>query len=233
MGRFGGIFTLLMCLLGGCTSSTGISQNFLSSQAVPDSVLGIPERSASITVANAIYGLEGAFRQSSSSYPCDIAEFKARKAEREAARVFDVFPQEKFEEALREVNAFRRANGLKPLRMNTELAVIAEDHLRDLAGHDLVSHDGSDGSTLGTRLRRGGYLARIAAENLSGGHDTYHEAVHAWIDSPNHRKNLLLEDVTQIGMAAIYEDNTRYGTFWAMVLAKPLDDKDMRVARWR
>ena len=44
------------------------------------------------------------------------------------------------------INAYRKENGLKPLRLNAALTEAAKNHSRDLAKWDRISHFGSDGS---------------------------------------------------------------------------------------
>jgi uncharacterized protein YkwD len=76
---------------------------------------------------------------------------------------------------------------------------------------------------LGTRIKRSGYNARVAVENISGGYDTLSEAFSGWRESPPHRENMLKPGVTKMGIAAVYAPNSRYKVFWAMILAAPDD----------
>lgn len=58
------------------------------------------------------------------------------------------------------INAYRAQKGLKPLRLNTQLASAAIKHSEDLAKSDRISHYGSDGSDAWERVRKTGYGAR-------------------------------------------------------------------------
>ena len=124
--------------------------------------------------------------------------------------------------ALDLVNAYRKSKGLKPLTLDTRLTDTAKGHSRDLAKWDRISHYGSDGSNPWDRVKRAGYNARLAAENVGTGQATIDEAFKGWQESPGHNKNLLLPDATQLGIALVQDPKTEFKTFWTMVLATPL-----------
>ena len=90
------------------------------------------------------------------------------------------------------INAYRKEKGLKPLKLNTALTEAAKAHSRDLAKWDRISHYGSDGSNPWDRVKRAGYNAKVAAENVGTGQATIDEVMKGWQASPGHNKNLLL-----------------------------------------
>lgn len=120
------------------------------------------------------------------------------------------------------INAYRRQNGLRPLRLNATLTDAAKAHSRDLAKWDRISHFGSDGSNPWDRVKRAGFNARLAAENVGTGQATFAEVLKGWKDSPGHNKNLLLTDATHMGIALEHDGRTEFKTFWTLVLATPL-----------
>jgi uncharacterized protein YkwD len=120
------------------------------------------------------------------------------------------------------VNAYRKQNGLKPLQLNANLTEAAKAHSRDLAKWDRISHFGSDGSNPWDRVKRSGYNARLAAENVGTGQVSFEEVLKGWKDSPGHNKNLLLADATHMGIALVHEQKTEFKTFWTLVLGAPL-----------
>ena len=71
------------------------------------------------------------------------------------------------------------------------------------------------------RLRAVDYAHEMAAENLAAGPAVAGQVVALWLESPGHRHNLLLEDVTTIGVgyarAASPEDRFRH--YWVLILA--------------
>jgi uncharacterized protein YkwD len=116
------------------------------------------------------------------------------------------------------INDYRRRNGLKPLTIDAKLTEAAEAHSRDLAKWDRISHYGSDGSNPWDRVRRTGYKASLAAENVGTGQVTLEEVFKGWRKSPGHNKNLLLKDAQHMGIALVYDAKTEFKTFWTLVL---------------
>lgn len=120
------------------------------------------------------------------------------------------------------INGYRKQNGLKPLQINAALTAAAKAHSRDLAKWDRISHFGSDGSNPWDRVKRSGYNARLAAENVGTGQVSFEEVLKGWKDSPGHNKNLLLSDAEQMGIALVHEPKTEFKTFWTLVLGSSL-----------
>lgn len=120
------------------------------------------------------------------------------------------------------INAYRKQKGLKPVRLDPALTAAAKEHARDLAKWDRISHFGSDGSNPWDRVKRSGYQARLAAENVGTGQIDFEEVLRGWQQSPGHNKNLLLPDAQHIGIALVTEPKTEFKTFWALVLASPM-----------
>jgi uncharacterized protein YkwD len=167
---------------------------------------------------------------------------RAASANQKIAKVDDKAPQGSFERApqgalgdrdysatrldsdkARElINAYRKEKGLKPLKLNAELSDAAKAHSRDLAKWDRISHYGSDGSNPWDRIKRTGYNARVAAENVGTGQINIEEVVKGWKDSPGHNKNLLLSDAEHMGIALVQDPKTEFKTFWTLVVGSPL-----------
>jgi len=120
------------------------------------------------------------------------------------------------------VNAYRREKGLRPLKLQPALTEAARAHARDLAKWDRISHFGSDGSNPWDRVKRAGYSARLAAENVGTGQVTIEEVINGWKASPGHNKNLLLPEAEHMGIALIQDARTEFKTFWTLVIASPL-----------
>jgi len=120
------------------------------------------------------------------------------------------------------INAYRREKGLKPLTLNPQLSEAAKAHSRDLAKWDRISHYGSDGSNPWDRVKRAGYPAKVAAENVGTGQIDFAEVLRGWKDSPGHNKNLLLADVEHMGIALVQDPRTEFKTFWTLVVGASL-----------
>ncbi|MEE9347700.1 MAG: CAP domain-containing protein [Robiginitomaculum sp.] len=124
-------------------------------------------------------------------------------------------------QALSELNVYRAQYGLSPLSLDDKLMAASQAHSDDISQTGAAGHAGSDGKFHDTRLKRAGYAFSITAENVATGQESWEEAFQAWKDSPGHNKNLLMPDVTQLGIALTYEPSTKYLTYWTMVLAAP------------
>jgi uncharacterized protein YkwD len=116
------------------------------------------------------------------------------------------------------INQYRKDKGLKPLRLSAELTEAAKAHARDLAKWDRISHYGSDGSNPWDRVKRTGYKARLAAENVGTGQTDFKEVLRGWKASKGHNKNLLLSDAEQMGLALVNDPKTEFKSFWTLVL---------------
>lgn len=120
------------------------------------------------------------------------------------------------------INQYRKDNGLKPLKLNAELTAAAKAHSRDLAKWDRISHYGSDGSNPWDRVKRSGYKARLAAENVGTGQVTFDEVLKGWKNSAGHNKNLLLSDAEHMGLALVHEPKTEFKSFWTLVVGSSM-----------
>lgn len=133
-------------------------------------------------------------------------------------------PQEvDFDQALEDLNNYRVSKGLTPLIYSEKLNRASEVHATDLAQAGIISHTGTDGSGHGDRVQRQGYYFSIAGENVATGQMSWDDVFLAWKKSPGHNENLLRDDVTEFGLALVYEPRTTYSTYWAMIVADPLD----------
>ena len=139
-----------------------------------------------------------------------------------------VFPQVPPEDlnleiALSDLNRYRAQYGLKPVRLDSRLIEASRIHAHDLSRAGIISHTGTDGSNHGDRALRVGYNYTIAGENVATGQKSWDAVFQAWKDSPGHNKNLLQPDVSEFGIALVYEPKTTYSTYWSMLVAEPMN----------
>ncbi|WP_298912228.1 CAP domain-containing protein [uncultured Algimonas sp.] len=125
--------------------------------------------------------------------------------------------------AVGDLNAYRASHGLKPVTIEPKLIEASRIHADDLSKAGIISHNGTDGSTHGDRAHRVGYNFLIAGENVATGQKSWDQVFEAWKKSPGHNENLLRPDVSEFGIALVYEPRTTYSTYWAMLVAEPLD----------
>lgn len=133
------------------------------------------------------------------------------------------------ESVLSAVNAARAKAGCGPLRMNSKLTAAAKSHARAMAEQNFFAHAGKDGSRLPGRIARQGYDYQSAAENIAAGQDSPREVVKDWLQSSGHRKNILDCQMTETGIAVVYQADDRpiggssypLRYYWVQVFADP------------
>jgi Cysteine-rich secretory protein family len=121
-----------------------------------------------------------------------------------------------------QISEFRLKHGEIRVTRDPTLDRIAADQARAMAAKDDLSHE-----VLGSFTRRvAPSLAGRAAENIAYGYDSFDKTLGQWINSPEHRKNLLLHNATKVGIASA-RDASGKRTYWAMEIAgdyeKPKD----------
>ena len=106
---------------------------------------------------------------------------------------------------IKQVNDERTRRGLKALKFSPRLAVVARGHSYDMAIRHYRNHNSPEGSTPADRIRGVGVECSAVAENIYV--DDYHKlesigerALKGWLDSPEHRANLLSADFVETGI---------------------------------
>jgi uncharacterized protein YkwD len=110
-----------------------------------------------------------------------------------------------------DINAFRRAHRLAPLKLNVRLTAAARAHTVQMAKDGYFSHDSADGSSFWRRIQAfyasSPWTYWSVGENLlwSSPTVTPARALQMWLASPEHRKNLMNPAWREIGVAAVHE----------------------------
>lgn len=97
-------------------------------------------------------------------------------------------------------NEQRIKNGLPPLDVSPLLTEAAQDKADDMAANSYYAHVSPDGKTPLYWLDHVGYHYLNAGENLVIDRTTSEQAVDAWMNSPDHRENILRPQFTEIGI---------------------------------
>ncbi len=111
---------------------------------------------------------------------------------------------------LAQVNTLRRAHGLVALRPSAKLALAAGQHSGEMAARGYFSHSSADGSHFDRRIARyypmGGRSYWSVGENLlwSSPDVDAPGALQMWMNSPEHRANLLTARWREIGLSAVH-----------------------------
>lgn len=97
------------------------------------------------------------------------------------------------------INEERAKHGLEGLSIDAALMRVAQNYANELASRNKLSHRGKNGSNLSDRVHAEGYNACYLSENLSKGAPTSAIAVASWMTSAGHRRNILSNQVGEIG----------------------------------
>lgn len=114
---------------------------------------------------------------------------------------------------LQELNAIREEHGLSPLRINARLTAAAEQHTREMGSDGYFEHRSYDGTAFWKRIDRWygskGFDYWAVGENLlwSSPDVRPSAALRLWMNSPEHRANILTARWQEIGIAAVHVDN--------------------------
>jgi uncharacterized protein YkwD len=106
------------------------------------------------------------------------------------------------------INDERITHGERPLQPNADLEACAQEHSESMANDDYFSHEGPDGSTPLSRMQAAGYIysSNIGyeiGENIAWGTlwlATPKSIVESWMQSPEHRANILDSDYRETGI---------------------------------
>ncbi len=124
------------------------------------------------------------------------------------------------EAAARLISQYRVDHGLKPLRLDPTLMKLAAEHAQRMASMDRMSHTLPGEGSFAERIARGGFQASMAAENVAAGQKSLAEVFSAWRKSPGHNANMLLPNVSLMGIAVAVQPGGRYHTYWSLELGE-------------
>jgi uncharacterized protein YkwD len=111
---------------------------------------------------------------------------------------------------LTQINTVRREHGLVALRLNGRLEVAAAQHSQDMGSRGYFKHESADGSAFWKRVQRyygsRGYRYWSVGENLlwSSPNVDGPGALKLWMESPEHRANLLTARWREVGLSAVH-----------------------------
>src|SRR5262249_8809577 len=122
------------------------------------------------------------------------------------------------------ISRYRREHGLSAVKTDPQLTAIAERQAKAMAASGIMDH--SVAGSFASRIS-GAHMG-MAAENIAAGTSTWAETFRAWQNSPGHNANLLQSKADSVGVAVARNEQTRYKTFWAMVIAEKSPKKKGR-----
>lgn len=112
---------------------------------------------------------------------------------------------------LEATNSQRAKDGDMGLSLNTKLSQAAQAKAQDMASQDYWAHSSPDGRKPWYFIKQSGYRYSKAAENLAYGFNNSQSIVIGWMNSPEHRSNLLDDNLRDVGFGIInipdYQDS--------------------------
>jgi uncharacterized protein YkwD len=113
------------------------------------------------------------------------------------------------------LSRYRREHGMSTVKTDPELTAIAERQAKAMAASGIMDHSVAGPFT----SRISGVRMGEASENIAAGTKTWGDTFRMWQGSPGHNANLLQAHADSVGVAVARNEQTRYKTFWAMVIA--------------
>ncbi|MCB2093929.1 MAG: CAP domain-containing protein [Rhodobacteraceae bacterium] len=101
-------------------------------------------------------------------------------------------------ELVRLINDFRRRNGAGKLALEPSLMAAAQGHACFLARSNQFTHMGKGSPK--SRMKRAGCRARTTGENIAMGFSSPDKTMKLWLESPPHRRILLMRNMTVMGI---------------------------------
>ncbi len=97
---------------------------------------------------------------------------------------------------------------------NNKLENAAAAHSNYMQRSGRLTHSGRNGMMPEKRVSASGYQWSAVAENIAMGQRNTSEVIQSWLQSPQHCRNIMSRNITEIGAA-------RSGAYWTLVLAAP------------
>jgi uncharacterized protein YkwD len=114
------------------------------------------------------------------------------------------------------INEERARAGLPALTVNSLLANAAQAHAADMACNNMISHTGSNGSSVYSRAASAGYSSSYVEEIIYGGGGPQ-AAMMWWMNDQIHRDAILKARSTEMGVGYAYFSNGSYGDYIVVV----------------
>ncbi len=115
------------------------------------------------------------------------------------------------------INQDRVKAGLAALQVETEVREVARNHSAEMAEKDFVAHISPTTGSPDDRLKAAKASSSLALENVGAAPDV--ELLHlGFMNSPEHRKNILDREVTHAGVGIVAASRTHGETLYATEL---------------
>ena len=121
------------------------------------------------------------------------------------------------------INNERTSSGLAKLDTNSQLTTAALEHAKDMACNYFFSHRSeTNNSTPETRAASAGFTGSLVTETIYAAKDaTPQQALDWWLALSRDNSSILNPNTTQIGIAYVKADQSLFGGYFVVVMAKP------------
>lgn len=116
------------------------------------------------------------------------------------------------------VNTLRWQRGLPPLKLNEQLCEAAQAYAEVLLQAGQIRHADAQGRRADYRATAAGYFYHRLGENLAAGQLSWERALTMWLESPEHRANMLDAEYRELGVGFSANDANPYRTAWIQLL---------------
>ncbi|OZA12210.1 MAG: hypothetical protein B7Y02_07680 [Rhodobacterales bacterium 17-64-5] len=133
------------------------------------------------------------------------------------------------DQVLAAVNKARAGAGCSALSLNAKLVAAARIHAKAMAEQNFFGHASKNGGKFSNRIKAQGYRFSKVAENIGAGQSSAAGIMESWLGSAGHRKNILDCDLTETGIAVVYQPDDKplkgqsfaMKYYWVQVFARP------------
>ena len=108
---------------------------------------------------------------------------------------------------LQATNSERVRSHTASLTLNSALDAAAQTKANDMASRNYWAHNTPDGQAPWSFIKNSGYAYQLAGENLAYGFSDAPSVITGWMNSPEHRANLLNDDYEDVGFGVATADN--------------------------
>jgi uncharacterized protein YkwD len=121
------------------------------------------------------------------------------------------------------VNARRRKAGAPALRSSPALDKAAQGHAEDMLARGYFAHESPSGTSVRERAREAGFDWRAIGENIAEGQFSVAQVMEGWMNSPEHRRNILDPDYTELGVGLVTAKGKdgHYRVIWVQNFGTP------------
>ena len=116
------------------------------------------------------------------------------------------------QEVLELVNVERAKEHLKPLKLSGSLSHYAQIRAKEITKK--FAHTRPSGYSCFTVIPK---PYRMVGENIAAGQRSASEVVTAWMNSPDHRANIMNPKFRELGMGYLYLADSKYKHYWAQL----------------